>query len=128
MKIEHFAYQVADATAVAEWYSKHLGFTIKRASDSASKTHFLADSAGNVMLEIYNNPTIAVPDYANMHPLTLHIAFSCDNISETVEALEEAGASMLSPANVTPSGDTLVMLRDPWGLAIQFCKRAVPML
>ena len=53
MKIEHWGYQVADPVAVAQWYSEHLGFTIKRASDSPAKTHFLADGAGQVMIEIY---------------------------------------------------------------------------
>jgi hypothetical protein len=28
----------------------------------------------------------------------------------------------------TPAGDKLAMLRDPWGLAIQFVRRAEPML
>jgi len=28
----------------------------------------------------------------------------------------------------TDSGDELVMLRDPWGVSIQFLKRADPML
>jgi hypothetical protein len=28
----------------------------------------------------------------------------------------------------TPAGDSLVMLRDPWGIALQLVKRAQPML
>lgn len=128
MRIEHFAYQVADAPAVAQWYCDHLGFTIKRASTGVANTHFLADGSGKVMIEIYNNPTVDVPDYAAMHPLLLHIAFVCDEIDETVEALEAAGATIATPAFVSGLGDSLAMLRDPWGLAIQLCKRANPMV
>jgi hypothetical protein len=29
---------------------------------------------------------------------------------------------------MTPAGDELVMLRDPWGVALQLVKRAQPML
>ena len=128
LRIEHFAYQVADPIAFAEWYCKHLGFTIKRASTGQAKTHFLADGSGQVMLEIYCNPQIDVPDYPNMHPLTLHVAFVCEEIEETIEALEAAGATIASPLTVTQSGDTLAMLRDPWGGAIQLCKRGTPMV
>src|SRR6266581_4941240 len=31
MKIEHFALQVPEPVAMAEWYVKHLGFTVSRA-------------------------------------------------------------------------------------------------
>jgi len=69
MKIEHFAYQVNDAFAVADWYTKNLGFSIKRSAKSPVPVCFLADGAGDVMIEIYNNPTVNTPDYASMDPL-----------------------------------------------------------
>ncbi|MEZ4702532.1 MAG: hypothetical protein R2834_19520 [Rhodothermales bacterium] len=31
-------------------------------------------------------------------------------------------------AQTTPAGDALAMLRDPWGMAIQLCSRAEPMV
>ena len=39
-----------------------------------------------------------------------------------------AGASAEGEALVTPTGDHVAMLRDPWGLAIQFVHRAQPMI
>jgi hypothetical protein len=30
--------------------------------------------------------------------------------------------------NVTPAGDHMAMLRDPWGLALQLCQRAESMV
>ncbi len=128
MKIEHFAYQVAEPIATAEWYCEHLGFTIKRAGTDPAKTHFLADGSGQVMLEIYCNPKISVPDYPNMDPLTLHLAFVCEAVTEKVEELLAVGATIAVPIMTTDAGDTLAMLRDPWGMAIQLCKRAKSML
>ena len=80
------------------------------------------------MLEIYNNPPDAVPDYASMDPLTLHIAFMVDDVKETCRKLIAAGATVATDVSITDSGDELAMLRDPWGVPIQFLKRAEPML
>ena len=57
-----------------------------------------------------------------------HIAFSCDKIDETVEKLVAAGAIIASEASNTAAGDRLAMLRDPWGVPIQLCKRANPLV
>ena len=81
-----------------------------------------------MMLEVYHNPPDAVPDYASMDPLTLHIAFIVDDVEETSRKLVAAGATAAGEMTVTDSGDELAMLRDPWGVPIQFVKRANPML
>jgi predicted enzyme related to lactoylglutathione lyase len=127
MKIEHFAYQVEHPAAVADWYTEHFGFTVRRAADAPVPVRFLADESGDVMIEIYNNPKVLSPDYAALDPLILHMAFVCEDVDAAVERLIRAGAVLLSK-ETTPAGDTLAMLRDPWGLAIQLCCRAEPML
>ena len=127
MKIEHFAYQVDDPAACADWYCKNLDFSVKRSIDEPVSVRFLADSSGDVMLEIYNNPKVSTPDYASMDPLLLHIAFCCDDIDGTVKRLTSAGATIVSGPELI-NGDNLAMLRDPWGLAIQFTKRKEPMV
>jgi glyoxylase I family protein len=128
MKIEHFAYQVKDAVAVAAWYEANMGFVTKRRTDEPFAVRFLADESGDVMIEIYSNPTVQTPDYAAMDPLILHLAFVCNDIPETIQRLEVADATVLSGPDHLPSGDTLAMLRHPWGLAIQLCQRAEPMV
>ena len=127
MKIEHFALNVADPVAVATWYTKHLGLKVVRAAKDAARTHFLADSSGTVMLEVYNNPPDQVPPYAKMDPLLLHIAFVSKDPEADKTALLAAGATLVVDQRLD-DGSHLVMLRDPWGLALQFCKRATPML
>ena len=128
MKIEHFACQVEDAASMTDWYGENLGFTVRRSSDHPFPVRFLADASGDVMIEIYSNPAITTPDYASMNPLVLHMAFVCDDVQGTVARLVSAGAALLSGPENLESGDTLAMLRDPWGLAVQLCCRSNPML
>ena len=128
MKIEHTAYQVEDPVAVARWYVEHLGLTVKRAQDERPFGQFLADDGDTVMLEFYNNPKVRVPDYKSIDPLILHIAFWTDDVEATRARLLASGASAEGEALVTPAGDHVAMLRDPWGLAIQFVHRAQPII
>ena len=128
MKIEHTAYQVEDPAAMARWYVEHLGLTVKRAQAERPFGQFLADDGDAVMLELYNNPTVAVPDYRAINPLILHIAFWTDDVEATRARLLAAGATAEGEALVTPAGDHVAMLRDPWGLAIQFAHRAQRMI
>jgi catechol 2,3-dioxygenase-like lactoylglutathione lyase family enzyme len=128
MHIEHIGYMVSDPPAVALWYVEHLGFSVRRKLEESPYTHFLADGSGRVMIEIYNNPRAAVPDYASLDPLVLHLAFTADDVDGTRRRLIEAGASPIGEAETMGTGDRLAMLRDPWGLPIQLCRRAEPMV
>lgn len=127
MKIEHFAINVSDPNAVADWYVKHCSMSIARKQEAAPFTHFLADSSGSVMVEIYNNPVDEVPDYRSMNPLIVHLAFVSKDPDADRARLESAGATFAEEVKAE-DGSHLVMLRDPWGFCIQLCKRGVPML
>ena len=124
MKIEHFAINVKEPTAMAQWWSENLGLSIIRADQEAPFIHFLSDDGNQTLIEIYANPTIDVPPYQDMDPLTLHLAFVCENIPQALDRLQKAGATIAVETMITPLGDELVMLRDPWGMAIQLCNRA----
>lgn len=128
MKIEHVAFQVPAPAAAAEWYCRHLGFQIKRSVDEPVVTRFLADGTGAVMVEFYNNPRVAMPDYTSMDTLALHLALVSDDVAADRQRLIEAGAKPATELTRTPAGDEVAMLRDPWDLPIQLCKRAEPMV
>ncbi len=113
---------------MADWYIAHLGFKCTRSADAPVPVRFIADGSGKVMLEVYNNPEARVPDYNAMDPLHLHVAFTCDDPGPTAQRLVRAGATLVSGPETKPNGDELVMLRDPWGLPIQLCRRASPMV
>lgn len=122
MKIEHVAFNVADPVAVAAWYCRLCGLRVVRHIPQPAQTHFLGDSDATV-LEIYCNPPDQVPDYRKMDPLLFHLAFaSADPVADT-RRLVAAGAVFVN--EIRPDeGSHLVMLRDPWGVALQLCKRA----
>lgn len=126
MKIEHVAFNVADPVAMAEWYGLHCGLRIARHIPQPAQTHFLADDAGTV-LEIYRNPPDQIPDYRNMNPLLFHLALTSTDPTADAERLIAAGASWLEELR-TPDGSHLVMLRDPWGVALQLCRRTRALL
>ena len=126
MKLEHFALQVPDPVAMGDWYVKNLGCTIARSEGAPSHGRFI--NVGRGLFEIYNNPKVSVPDYKSMEPLHLHVAFNSDNLVADRDRLVKAGATVVTDVNTTPAGDEIMMLRDPWGLPIQFVKRAQPML
>jgi len=126
MKLEHVALNVADPVAVASWYSEHLGLRVVRHIPQPAQTHFLADSDATI-LEIYRNPPDQVPDYGSMDPLLLHLAFTSGDPASDSKRLTAAGATFVDETHL-PDGSHLIMLRDPWGLALQLCRRADPLV
>lgn len=128
MKIEHVAWQAQDPVKVAGWYVEHLGFQVKRGFNEPPYAHFLADSTGQVMIEIYNNPKASVPDYSKQHPLLLHLAFVSEDVAADRARLIAAGAKPEGEIDKLPDGDELCMLRDPWGFPIQLAKRGKRMV
>jgi glyoxylase I family protein len=127
LNAEHIAWNVADPPAVAAWYVEHLGMRILRHSPVAPHMHFLADAAGRVVIELYNNTADPIPDYAAMHWARLHFAFDAPDPGGAKAALLAAGATEVSD-QTSPDGSRLIMLRDPWGFPIQLCKRTTPLL
>jgi glyoxylase I family protein len=125
MKFEHFAINVSDVRAMAAWYVQNLGLSVARAREDAPFTHFLADETGRVIIELYSNPAATMPDYKSQHPLVFHIAFVAGDARAIRARLEKAGAT-LHVEETTPDGSLLVMMRDPWGVPLQFCQRSNP--
>lgn len=127
LKVEHFACNVSDPAAMAAWYVQHLGMRIVRHNPAPPQIHFLADSAGRVVMEIYGNSVDAIPDYQAMHPARFHVAFAAPDPDVARAELVAAGATFVEEQTL-PDGSRLLMLRDPWGLPLQLCKRTTPLL
>jgi len=127
MNIEHIAINVADPVAVADWYMRHLGLQVVRKGPGPIFGHFLADSAGKVVLEIYyqNAP---VPDYASIDPFVFHIAFITPDVAADRARLIAVGGKAEGEINYAPNGDVLCFVRDPWGIVLQLARRGTPLL
>jgi len=113
---------------MADWFVKHLGCSVARSGGAPIHGRFLLDDTGSVMLEIYRNPRVSVPDYHASDPLLMHLAFVSDDPATDRDRLVKAGAKVVEDLTTTPGGDEIVMLRDPWGVALQLVKRAQPMI
>ena len=124
---EHLAVNVPDSAALADWYVANLNLRIIRSGPGPLHGRFLADATGRVILETYQNPDAPIPDYQNLNPLTLHLAFVVDNVPATIERLTAANATLAQDPFTTPEGDQIAMLRDPWGLPLQLITRATPL-
>lgn len=128
MNIEHVAFNVPDPVKMAAWYVQHLGLRIVRQQEQAPYTHFLADSAGRVVLELYGHTNAAVPDYARLDPLSLHIAFVAEDVSAERQRLLAAGATPAGEIVTTEAGDVMTFVRDPWQVTVQLVQRKKPLL
>ena len=125
MKFEHFALNVPDARAHAQWYVEHAGCRLLRQAPDSPWTTFLADDTGRVFLELYSNPKATCHDFRSHHPLLFHFAFVSAEVKADRARLEVAGATLFAEETL-PDGTKLTMMRDPWGVPLQLCQRVKP--
>lgn len=123
LRFDHVALQHPQPEAVSAWLCLHFGMRVVRVSASASRARFLACRMTGVMLEIYRQPDAPVPDYAAMAPAVLHLAFYAGDITAESVRLLAAGATLAGEPGRNSAGDSFLMLRDPWGVALQLVKR-----
>jgi uncharacterized glyoxalase superfamily protein PhnB len=125
---EHIAFNVKDPPTIAQWYVDHMGMKIYRSGPLPGSTRFVGDAAGNMMFELYNNPAAPLLDHPTFSHMSMHLAFMVGNVKTMRDSLLVAGATIVEDITTTPSGDQVLMMRDPFGLAIQFVMRVNPML
>jgi catechol 2,3-dioxygenase-like lactoylglutathione lyase family enzyme len=127
MRFEHIAINVKDARKAIEWYVDNLDLVVMRSMSEPPYTTFLADKDRNMMFEFYEQP-VGVGDYASLHPIAFHVAFTVDDIDAWRVRLVSAGGQAEGEITTTPAGDQLAFVRDPWGVTLQLVKRVKPMI
>lgn len=121
MKLEHVAFDVPEPEKFIAWWCEHLGFR-----RSAPGSAFILDDSGRMGLEIYRTDrTAAAPDYAAADSMTMHIALVSEDVRADAARLERAGAK-LEQLKCEDDAFHMAILRDPWGVPIQLCRRARP--
>ena len=121
----HIGLNVENMEAAVAWYVENLGFGVIR--KVPGNMTFLADPGGRPVLELYSNPSAGVMDFFGTHFLSMHLAFLAADPRDAAEKLCAAGAVVVEPFKITDAGDRMVMLKDPFGISIQFVRRARPM-
>ena len=127
MRFEHFALNVTEPVAMTAWYQKHFNIQILSAMKESPFTQWWGDSEGRVFCEVYYNPKAKVIDFENQHPLEFHFAFAVDDPESLQNQLIEDSATFFEVVNLD-DGSELIMMRDPWGIPLQLCKRGKPFL
>lgn len=128
IRFEHIGINVTDPIAAAKWYSENLGMIIIRKGSAPNFSTFVADSSIHMMIEFTYNKDYPTIEQLNLNYDSFHLAFCVNDILTIKERLINAGASVLDDLHKTSSGDQILVLRDPWGLSIQFVKRVNPMI
>ncbi len=128
MQIEHIALNVAEPVAMAKWYVQHCGFQVRRSMDVAPFTCFICDSTGQVLVELYDrkDKTQWTRDTFD-EPLLFHLALISEDLIADTDRLCAAGAIMIE-RTIESDGFGLVMLRDPFGMPLQLCRRRQSMV
>lgn len=124
MIFEHFAINVNNVATVVKWYISHLQLKVVSQQKVAPFMTFLADSGGRVILELYQRPDAMMTNFTTQHQLTFHLAFVSENAQKDSDRLQAEGATFVEEVH-KEDGSHLVMLRDPWGMPLQLCERAV---
>ncbi|MCY2928944.1 MAG: VOC family protein [Planctomycetota bacterium] len=128
MSIEHMALQVAQPAEMVHWWCKNLGMKVLR--QMGPEAFFMADEGDRVVLEVYHNPAVGVPEYGAWEAGRFHVAFASDDVKADAARLVGAGGRLegaLDEIKPTEAGDVFAIVRDPWGIAVQLVCRAKPL-
>lgn len=124
---EHLAVNTTDSRARSMWYRNNLGFVVIRDATAALFAVFSSDAGEHLMFELYQFPQYPFVDLQKLNPFSMHVAFATNDVANAKECLAKGGASFVEFHN-TVQGDSVLVLRDPWGMPIHIVKRVKPML
>ena len=123
-RLEHISLSVPDPVAMVKWYTENLGMVVVREGTAPNFNFFIADSGKHILLELANNADYVPIDLPKVNYSSMHLAFMVKNIALIKKKLLAEGAAIASDISRSKSGDQVLVLRDPWGLPIQFIERA----
>ena len=128
VRIEHVAFNVPEPVSSVNWYTKNLGMKIMRKGAPPTYTYFIADSGEHIMMELFHNINFVSLNLPELSFMAFHFAFMVKDVEKIKDKLLDAGATLAQNISTTPTGDKVLMLRDPWGLPIQFVQRVQPLI
>jgi catechol 2,3-dioxygenase-like lactoylglutathione lyase family enzyme len=128
LRFEHFALNVPDPQKMVNWYVENMGMKIMRKGGPPTYGSFVSDPGGNMMLELQFDTKFPVMELSKIAHPAMHFAFVVDDVRSIRTRLIAAGATIAEELRETNAGDQVLVLRDPWGFAIQFIKRGETML
>ncbi|MET9831792.1 VOC family protein [Streptomyces sp. NPDC006385] len=115
---------VDDVTASQEFFTAHLGYTVRQAADGfASLTR---DDAVDIVL-LARGIEVLPPEQRDQRAGGLILAFTvASGLQEQEKRLRDAGVQITMPLRKEPWGECLFQVTDPNGVIVQFVEWAAP--
>lgn len=114
MKLLHITIQTNKFEQTIEFYEKEAGLTLQRDLRPKKDLVFLADAAGDICVEIINNP-----DADNAGNPNLSMGFKTDDVIKKREEMLAAGYEVTPMISPMP-GVQFFFVKDPAGMNVQF--------
>ena len=129
--IEHLAIAAKNPQALAEWYSRVLGFRTRITFDNGAEkrqTFFIGLGLGCPYIELIPaDQSKQNPEKPNADPGISHVAVLVSNFDRAVTALAEAGARREGEERAAPFGARVQFYRDPEGNLFHILFRPQPL-
>jgi len=121
--IEHTAIASLDPDSLAEWYVKHLDFTVED-HNAATRNYFLV-ARNRSRIEIILADSGLRPVQMKDSGLR-HLALITDDFDADYERIKAAGVNFLTEAGMR-GGNRVVFFQDPQGNVLHLIQRPVPL-
>ena len=127
---DHTSIRTSNVERSIEFYSKLLGLKVlsrREIKQNQAEIVFLSDPEGEgstLELTFYRNQKRFIqPEYEQR--LFDHLAFTVDNINQTVAAMKKEEVTITDePFQLSPGGTTIAFVEDPDGTLIELIQRA----
>jgi glyoxylase I family protein len=129
--IEHLAIAAKNPQALAEWYSRVLGFRARITFDNGAEkrqTYFIGLGGGVPYIELIPaDVSKQNPEKPNADPGISHVAVLVSDYERAVASLAESGARKEGDERAAPFGARVQFYRDPEGNLFHILFRPQPL-
>jgi len=129
LSIEHIAVGSRHPQALAEWYSRTLGFQTRISFDNGpdKPRTFMMQLGNGPMIEIIPSDSRAPVFRNNSQPGWIHAAILVSDFDRAAEKLRDAGAQLEGEERAAPFGARVQFYRDPEGNLFHILFRPTPL-
>ena len=120
--LEHVGLAARDSAALAQWYRRVLGTTVRWTNDATPPAFLLEMPAGGIV-EIYPAVEPAAEAAPNGRQGLRHLALKVGNLDEARAALEAAGVVFTEPVKPAGGGGRVQFFSDPEGNLLHLVER-----
>lgn len=122
---QHTMIRVRDLAAAMRFYAEAFGYAVRsrRPGPHGSEIAFMRLPDEAVELQLAHFP--GEPDF-RVPARLMHLAFRVDDLDALVQGAVQAGATLVEPPYVLPSGSRVAFLTDPDGYPIELIQKPAP--